>query len=71
MSKNKMDNEPLKQMSKEKLIRQIDLLRNDLAIAHSRALKYYTAYGTLMDHFNELSHETRIELDKKLKDAGL
>lgn len=58
-------------MSKKQLIRQIELITADLSVSVARALKYYTAYNTLMEHFNELAHETKIELDKKLKNAGL
>ena len=58
-------------MSKKQLIRQIELITADLSTSVARALKYYTAYSVLMDHFNELTHETKVELDKKLKSAGL
>ena len=58
-------------MSKKQLIRQLELITTDLSISVARALKYYTAYDELMNHFNKLPRDIRIELDKKLKQAGL
>ena len=33
--------------------------------------RYKKAYNILMDYYNELSPESRIELDKELKKVGL
>ena len=33
--------------------------------------KYKEAYNILMDYFDELSEESRTEIDKKLKELGL
>ena len=33
--------------------------------------KYIIVYDILMDYFDELSEESRIELDEKLKELGL
>ena len=33
--------------------------------------KYIIVYDILMDYFDELSEESRVELDEKLKELGL
>tara|TARA_R100001244_G_scaffold60743_1_gene51007 strand:+ start:1164 stop:1271 length:108 start_codon:yes stop_codon:yes gene_type:complete len=33
--------------------------------------EYKEAYNILMDYFDELSHESRVELDKKLRKINL
>ena len=33
--------------------------------------KYKEAYNILMDYFDELSHESRVEIDKKLRKINL
>ena len=39
--------------------------------AQKNAVTYRKAYDVFMDYFDELSPESRIELDKKLKELGL
>ena len=58
-------------MSKEKLIWQIEQLQQDLYNKNERALKYYTAFNFLMDHFDSLYDEDKKEIDKRLKEIGL
>ncbi len=58
-------------MSKEKLIRQIEFYQKDLEIKSARALKYYTAFNYLMDHFNDLPDDIKIEVDNRLKNLSL
>ena len=33
--------------------------------------EYKEAYNILMDYFDELSHESRVEIDKKLRKINL
>ena len=39
--------------------------------AQKNAITYRKAYDVFMDYFDELSPESRLELDKKLKELGL
>ena len=50
---------------------QIEELQKELQIQVQRALKYYSAYNFLMDNFDELPDDIRVQLDKRLKDIGL
>lgn len=50
---------------------QIEQLQNELATHVARALKYYSAYQYLMEHFNSLPDEEKPKLDKRLKEIGL
>ena len=52
-------------------MRQIELLTRDLAHNCGRALKYYTAYNELMQHFDSIPDCEKKKVDKKLKQAGL
>lgn len=58
-------------MSKEKLIWQIEQLQAELGILSARALKYYTAYDYVMEHFDSIPEEDKIKVHKRLKDIGL
>lgn len=71
MSKNKSTRNELSKMSKEKLITQIEFYQKDLEKAVSRALKYYSAYNAVVEHFNELPDDLKPDLDKRLKEIGL
>mgnify|MGYP003129638296 CR=1 FL=1 len=71
MSKNRSTRNELKQMSKEQLLKQLEFYQKDLEIAVSRALKYYTAYNYLMDHFDTIPDDLRKKIDKRLKEIGL
>jgi hypothetical protein len=50
---------------------QIEQLQNELATHVSRALKYYTAYNAVVEHFNDLPDDLKTDLDEKLKNIGL
>lgn len=58
-------------MSKEKLIKQIEHYQKDLLRYDGRALKYYTAYNYLMDHFEHLPDDIQKKIHKRLKYLGL
>lgn len=58
-------------MSKEKLITQIEFYQRDLEIKSARALKYYSAFNYLMEHFDHLPDDIKKEVDKRLKQIGL
>lgn len=58
-------------MSRDQLIFQLEECHKDLSIQTARALKYYSAYNYLMEHFNELHNDTRKEIDKRLREIGL
>ena len=40
-------------------------------ILSGKTVDFEKAYHVLMDYFDELSEESRIELDEKLKELGL
>ena len=71
MSKNNNIRSELRKMSKEKLIWQIEQLQKDLEVKSARALKYYSAFNYLMEHFDSLHDEDKPKLDKRLKEIGL
>lgn len=71
MSKNKSTKNELKQMSKEKLLKQLEFYQRDLEIAVARALKYYTAYNYVMEHFDSLDNEDKQKVHKRLNEIGL
>ena len=50
---------------------QIEELQKELQVQAQRALKYYSAYNFLMDNFDELPDDIRVQLDKRLKEIGL
>ena len=43
----------------------------DLAEAEEQLKIYKKAFDVVMDYFDELSEESRVELDEKLKELGL
>ena len=71
MKKNRSIRKELLKMSKEKLIWQIQELQKDLEIKSARALKYYSAFNYLMEHFDSLHDDDKVKLDKRLKEIGL
>ena len=52
-------------------MRQIEFYQKDLEVTAARALKYYSAYDYLMDHFNSLPDDVKKEVDERLKNLGL
>ena len=71
MSKNRSTRKELEKMSKEQLMTQIEFYQKDLEVTAARALKYYSAFDYLMEHFNSLPDDIKKEVDKRLKDIGL